>query len=343
MEGVVDRSIRTEMLTGEAKRADPLRRFTPTPHIVDLTIMGRRVRFESNSLEFLDLTEKFLDRYPESERREPAFRWRVVCESDPQVQSTEVPFAAFADSGIHYVNIGQRSFLAVDCQSHEGVGFLAQRFLDEDPRLQHHLGFDFLFYLSVASLGLTALSGACVGLRDRGVLIFGPPNSGKTTTGYFAAKLGMEFHADQGVFLDTENGSLRAWGDPFPAAFRPESLDFLPELRDLTREHRYRDFSFCYLSKLPFQSSRAYPVVPICSVFLERGTSPNPGLVPIARRELATRLRDNMVLKLERTLTEQSTRAFDALGEIPAYRLRFDRNPQTAANLIRGIFDQCDR
>ena len=322
----------------QPRRPDLLRRFTPTPHRLHLGIMGRTVRFESNSLVFLELVRGFVERYQDSVSRPINFCWRIICETDLLVPTTEVPFAACAGRCLHYVNIGQRSFLAINREARQGVGFIAQRFLEEDPRRQHHLGFDFLLYLSAAGLGLTALSAACVGIEDRCVLIFGPPNSGKTSAGYLAAKRGMEFHADQGVFLDMSTGRLRAWGDPFPAAFRPETLSFLPELRNLTAQHSYLDFTFFYMNKRRFQSLRARPLLPIGSVFLERAVSRTPRLAPVDACKLAEELRRSVVLKFENN-SQAYEQTFGALGKIPAYRLQFDSDPATAAEVIRNLFD----
>ena len=199
----------------ETVRQDPLRRFMSTSQATDLRLMERTVRLETNREVVLALALKFFDRHQHGRAGRPDFLWRVVCDSDPQVQSTAVRLSAFSDLGLRYVNIGQRGFLAVDLERREAIGFLADQFFEGEPRLRDRPPLDILFCMTAASLGLTALSGGCVGVQDRGVMIFGPPNSGKTTACYLAAKLGMEFHADQVVFLDMSCELLRAWGDPF--------------------------------------------------------------------------------------------------------------------------------
>jgi hypothetical protein len=295
------------------------------------------MRIESDSPAFLEVTRQFLERYQDGRSGKAEFLWRVLCTPDPRVQSTEVPFAAFSDPGISYVNIGQRSFLAVDLEKREGIAFIAERFLEDDPRFKHHLVFDTLFSMSLASLRLTGLAAACVGLEERGVLIFGPPNSGKTTASYLAAKLGMEFHADQAVCLDLDGGSLRAWGDPFPAAFRPQTLNFVPELRDLTCSHSYAEFTFCYLSKRPYQAPLAHPVVPVGSIFLDRARLDKPEFNPIGYNELPMRFRDSMVFQEDGQFDTQITAALSALSQVPAYELKYGPDPRSAVAYIREL------
>ena len=46
----------TGSLSRESRRKDLLRRFTPTPYSVDLLVMGRTVRLETNSLTAVSYT-----------------------------------------------------------------------------------------------------------------------------------------------------------------------------------------------------------------------------------------------------------------------------------------------
>jgi hypothetical protein len=318
----------------EAKRPDLLRRFTSTPHTTDLRLMQRTVRLETNSKELLALTVKFFERHQHGETGQPEFLWRVVCEPDPRVQSTAVQLSAFSDPGLRYVNIGQRGFLAVDLERREAIGFLADQFVEGEPRFRHRPPLDILFCMTAASLRLTALSGGCVGVKDRGVMIFGPPNSGKTTACYLAAKLGMEFHADQVVFLDMSRSVLRAWGDPFPAVFRPETLDFVPELREAARPSTYANLSFYYFDKSHLQARRARPVIPVCSLFLDRGTTCEPQLRQISREDAVSRLRDCMLFNEDARFDAQITAALTALAALPAYNLQYGSDPKIAATFI---------
>jgi hypothetical protein len=299
--------------------------------------MERTVRLESDSRSLLALALKFFERHQDGAGGQPEFLWRLVCGSDPQVRSTSVKLSAFSDLGLQYVNIGQRGFLAVDLERREAMGFFADLFLKDEPRLRHRPPLDILFCMTAGSLGLTALSGGCVGAGDRGVLIFGPPNSGKTTACYHAAKLGMEFHADQVVFLDTSRSLRRAWGDPFPAVFRPEGLDYLPELRQSARASTYADLSFYYFDKSPLQARRARPVIPLCSLFLNRGATGEPKLQEVSPEESILRLRECMLFNEDARFDGQITAALNALSRVPAYELQYGSDPKIAATFIERM------
>jgi hypothetical protein len=320
-----------------AERQDLLRRFTATPYQFDLQLMQRTIRLETNSQPMLTLARRFFEHHQYGRARAPEFFWRIVCETDPQVLSSDPPLIAFSDLGLRYVNAGQRGFLAVDLEKREAAGFLADLFIDGGPGFRNHRPLDLLFCMTAPSLGLTALSGGCVGVKDRGVLVFGPPNSGKTTACYLAAKAGMEFHADQAVFLDMRDDRLRAWGDLFPAVFRPETLEFLPELRGSTRPSSHAGLSFYYFDKTPLQARRARPVSPVCSVFLERGAASEPQLNEIARDEAVSRLRNCLLFEEDARFEGQIATALNALASKPVYSLQYDRDPKTATEVLATV------
>jgi hypothetical protein len=322
---------------GAPTRPDLLRRFSSTPIASNLRLMGRTVRIETNEDAVLDLAWKFFERYQNGNPGVPEFTWRVISEPDPKVQSTAVHVSAFSDPGLQYVNIGQGNFLAVDLDRREAIGFLSESFFQDETKLRDRPPLDLLSCMTAASLGLVALSGACAGLNDRGVLVFGPPNSGKTTASYLAAKLGMEFHADQLVFLDMSGRRLHVWGDPSPAVFRPQTLDFLPDLRESVYFSTYVDLSFYYFDKSALQSHWARPVIPVCSLFLDRSTSPEPQLTQISPEDAASRLRDCMLFEEDSRFDAQVEEAISALAAKPAYDLKYDSNPKTAATFIRKM------
>lgn len=319
------------------KRPDLLRRFTPTPYAADLRVMQRTVRLETNSRELLDVALKFFDRHQHGETTPREFLWRITCEPDPRVQSTAVQLAAFSDAGLRYVNVEQRGFLAVDLDRREAVGSLPDLFVESGPELRNNRPLDILFCMTAPALGLTALAGGCVAADDRGVMIFGPPNSGKTTACYLAGKLGLEFNADQGVFLDLRGKVLRAWGDLFPAVFRPESLDFLPELRESSRRATNSGITFYYVEKSPFQARLARPVVPVCSLFLERGLACEPKLHEIDPDKALSKLRACLLFDEDSRFDAQMAEALTALAARPVYSLQYGNDPKIAAAFIEKL------
>jgi hypothetical protein len=319
-------------------RPDPLRRLTSTAHIANLRVMGRTLRLESNRLSVVRNALQFFARHqaPSTASRIPQFLWRIVCEDGPDTGRAGVQLSAFSDDGIRCANMEQRSFLAVDLEMREGIVFVNESIVEPEPRFNCRPIFDTLFYMSAGSLGLVSLSAACVGIGRKGILIFGPPNSGKTVTSYLAAKLGFEYHADHAVFLEAKGGKLWAWGDLLPAIFRHEALRYLPELRTTTRQFSYPGWTVQYLSKRPYQSLVAQPITPVCCVFLKRGDGFKPSVAVMERGKLADGLRGNIVYQDDDRFHVQSSKIVSCLAKLPVYELRFD-DPTVAAGTLRTL------
>ena len=146
-----------EAAEGSDYRKDPLRRFTRTPYAMNLQLMQRTVRIETNSQAVLELAHRFFERHQHGNPGEPEFVWRLVSEPDSGVNSTAVHLSAFSDLGVRFVNIGQRGFIAVDVENRKAIGFLGELFFEADARLRHRPPLDILFCMTAASLRLTAL------------------------------------------------------------------------------------------------------------------------------------------------------------------------------------------
>ncbi len=317
-------------------RRDPLRRFTSTPLVADLPVMGRVLRLATNSPTVLRQTRQAFERYAPSCSGRAEFVWRIVAETGSGPKPLWRDVAAFSGRSLRFVHFGPRSFVAVDLEAREAVGFLPEDLARDDIAFSTVFLGD-LFYLTAGALRLTPIAAACVALRNKGLLLLGPPKSGKTTAGYLAGRRGMQFHADQATFVEIEGGGLRAWGDFWPTAFRVEAARFLPELVALTRPFEHHDFSFLCMAQSPGRSDGARSVIPASCVFLERGVAEVPRLIPLSFREFAKRLRQSVPFEDDEQFEPDRHAVFRAVGELPAYRLLYGDDPATTTPFLRSI------
>lgn len=315
---------------------DPLRRFTSTPYTAALPVMGRTVLLETNSSRILDHVAKLFAPYPGSTDGNPDFRWRIVVQSDVQMSPPWPKRSVFSAPGLRFAEFGQRNFLAVDTEARQAIAFISEGLASDTPGFTSPF-LDTLFHMTASSLSLVSFSAACVALGTRGLLVMGSPDQGKTTASYLAAKSGLKFHADQGVFLEMQKGRLRAWGDFVPVAFRPQALQFLPELQTLTRLFSYCDFNFHYLDRHQLDSGQAKFVTPIGCIFLTRGSASVPRMVRLAGNELSGRLAENIAFKENDRFEGKRVTVFKALAQLPAYHLTFGKEPAIAVPFFRDL------
>ncbi len=348
-----------------ATRKDPLRRLRSTPLSVDLGVMERTIRLETNSPRILDRTLQLFARYPRTAGR-CEFRWRLVSENDPQVFSAPngqastpmslIPLSqgdesksdqsacrpswpqisAFSDSDLRIVSFGQRSFLAVNLAAREALGYLAESLLDDAEGFTSPF-LSTLFLLTAGALRLTPLAGACVTLGEKALLVLGEPNNGKTTSSYWAGKRGLDFYSDRAVFLDMDGGRLRLWGDFCPASFRWETREYLPELSTCGRVFRYRDTALWYVEEGTAIRSNGHPVRPVSCVFLERNGASAPHLARLDAPETLSRLAASVSFRDDARFAAQQSAALAALARVPACRLAYASDPAVVVPFFRNL------
>jgi hypothetical protein len=229
--------------------------------------------------------------------------------------------------------------VAVDLNKCEAIGYIAEGLAENELELTSPF-LDTLFCLTAGSLGLTSMFAACVGISGTALLVFGAPDNGKTTASYLAAKTGLEFHADRAVFLEVRSGQLMAWGDFWPAVFRPDALDYYPELQTSTRLFRYHDFDSYYFDKRQYQTVPLRAVTPVCCVFLERGAARTLSPSRIARTEFSKRLDVLESFGDDARFDAQRAAVFNALEALPAYDLAFGEDPAAAAKFFPGLLKE---
>lgn len=334
---VTPRSVGTHRSApAETKRSDPLRRFTPTPHASTLHVMGRAIQCETNSPAVLERVSAILGGGLKAEH--PQFQWRLVCERSDKRTCSWPAMTAFSDCRVRYVNLGQRSFIAVDLQSRLAVGIVPEYMVEDD------LGFSevflaTIFYLTAAALGLVPVTASCVAQSGRGVLLFGPPASGKTTCGYLASRQGLKFLADQALFLEISEGKLCGWGDFWPVTFRPESAQIFPELQNLTRPFHYLDRTFLCLEKQALSLGPPQSITPAASIFLDRQAGAAPKLTPLTSHDLRQRFAHSVPFKDDAGSEQHRQAVFQVLSRLPAYRLRYGSEPSVATQFIRSVMN----
>ncbi|HEX5413013.1 MAG TPA: hypothetical protein VFZ27_14275 [Terriglobia bacterium] len=314
---------------------DPLRRFRETPLNYEASLMGRHIRVETNSPVVLNNAEKFLNCFEGASNTPSQFLWRIVMEPASGSEATWPQMAAFSVNSLRYINLGQRSFIAVDHDARQAVGVIPEDLANDETGFSS-VYLARMFYLTAPALGLVTLSAACVAMEGRGLLLCGVPGSGKTTASYLSTRLGLQFHADQAVFLDKKGNTLRAWGEFWPAAFREDTLQFLPELAGQARPLVYCDRTFLCVGK-NCSGPVARGVTPVGCIFLHRQTDTSPRLVPIRQEEACGRLAafvpflDNMSSGPERDSV------FKSLARLPAYNLAYGSDPSEAAVFLRSM------
>jgi hypothetical protein len=296
--------------------------------------MGRRVRLETNSATLFERSIKLFELAEGSSSAHPHFLWRLVGEANSGSKPPWPEMTAFSDHGLRYVSLGQRSFFGVDLEAREAIAFLSEDLARDEAGFSSVFA-STLFDLTAAALGLVQISAACVALHDMALLIFGPPRSGKTTSTYLAARLGLEFHADEASFLDLQPGGLQVWGQFWPAAFREETTQFIPEVASSAQSLTYGSLKFLLFKDHKLLPARA--VVPVGCLFLERQAAKAPRLIPLASAELEDRLHGASAFVDDGCFDSQYAAALRALNELPAYRLLYGNDPGEAARLYPDL------
>lgn len=315
---------------------DPLRRFCATPLHCEASLMGRQIRLETNVPVVLKRAAELINCNESTSNPSSQFLWRIVVEQGERAKAIWPQMTAFSNNGTRYINLGQRSFIAVDHKSRQAVGVIPHYLADDEAGFSS-VFLASMFYLTAPALGLVAISAACVAMEGRGLLLFGSPCSGKTTASYRSISLGLEFYADQALFMESKDGSLRAWGDFWPAAFREDAAKFFSELAPRAQRLVYLDRSFLCIRKNPRRPSEELSVMPVGCIFLHRQDGASPRLDRLRHHDVSGRLAGIVPFVENAGSTSERDEVFKSLNRLPAYTLTYGSDTSEAAVFLRSI------
>lgn len=316
---------------------DLLRRFTPTPFQADLNMTGRVIHLETNSLALLEQWKALLGESHGETRGRAAFLWRIVAENDLDGENTWPEMTVFSQSGLSFASIGHRGFLAVDSKEREAVGFAPEGLVNNAS------GFSWPFLATLSTLtaravGLTPVPAACVAQGDVGLLVFGPPKSGKTISSYLAGHFGLDLHSDRLVFFEATTSGLLAWGEFWPACFYQDAQYILPELVGAVRPFDYGGRTYLYLEK-PLRAGARLCVTPTACVFLERQNTHGHALTRVRDDEFHWRLNEyGQFPDVPRSELGRSE-AWNLLCRLPAFHLAYGHDSRVPARIFCDLIN----
>ncbi len=206
---------RPDGLRADERRADPFRERIARRACPRRRILGADIRFDSDSEALLALAEAAYDGLPEHRLSLDVPELRI------DLRLVRREYGAPADEPPPVsMQAGAELLCGVMDASNYTVVASAQRkalvVASEDMVRRHpyHVRYELIefavFLLASRTLSLVPLHGACVGREGRGVLLLGDSGAGKSTLALHAWLRGMDFLAEDAVFV--QPGRLLATG-----------------------------------------------------------------------------------------------------------------------------------
>src|SRR5580704_5225669 len=134
--------------------------------------------------------------------------------------------------------------------------------------------FPVLLSVLAGSLGLVELHASCLARDDRGLILIGPSQSGKSTLAMALTEAGFRFLSDDRIFCSRRRGKLLAWGMPRPLKLRREAAAWFQQFSEREpTDVQNGERVFLWEPNQRFAQHRSPECEPQNLVFLERRQS----------------------------------------------------------------------
>lgn len=193
------------------------------------TVLGTRFVFTSNRRELLDLARQAfaqlpVHRWPRAATATSNIVLRYVAGPDDAASMPPKPRMS-AGAGLVCAHFDAGNFVIIDTSGTRALIQVNSAML-RHPRLLRYEMIEFAAITAATRLrGLVSLHAGCVGANGHGVLLMGASGAGKSTLALQAALAGLDFLAEDSVFVQPH--SLRASGLSAFAHARDEALPLI--------------------------------------------------------------------------------------------------------------------
>jgi hypothetical protein len=325
---------------------DPFGEFRRAARRERLQLLGTRFDFETDSPRLLRIVRHAYARLPTHTFTAMAPRVTVRLVVTPAARGVpragaEPPIVhTLAAGGILCGAMGNGSFVALTPQQRSGLIVVAPDMLRYPYHIRYEL-LEFAVYVLAARVQeLVPLHAACLGQRDRGVLLMGPSGSGKSTVVLHGLLNGLDFLAEDSVLV--EPAGLRATGVASFVHLRREALRFLTRqqraalLRQAASIRRRSGVEKLEIDlRRPGYCLAAAPLRVRAVVFLSRRSAGKGAL--LARLPTATVL--GRLAAQQRYASQQPGWSLfrGRMSRLPGYELRRGSHPRAAIEALRAL------
>lgn len=325
--------------------ADPFgERLRPTV-CVRRQILGGRFRFESDSVDLLELAEAAYGGLPAHQFSTvtPEFRveMRIVPRAPVAGREAPPPLRLQGGASVLCGMMDESNYAIVLPAQFRALVVVSEDMLAHPYHVRYELIEFAVLMLGARGLNLVPLHGACIGLNGHGALLLGASGAGKSTLALHAFVNGMEFLAEDSVFVQPD--SLLATGVANYLHVKEDALHFLGDgpVRDWIVQspviHRRSGVAKFEADLREGQGLPApAPLRLATAIFVSRETAADPtrllGRVPW--EHVAARLADDQPYAAGQPGWDRFVHRLSGLG---VYELRRGKHPRDALAAVRGL------
>ena len=209
---------------------DPFRERDPPAWRWRARVLGARIEFSSNSRDLLGVAQHAFaqvpqHRWPRAPRQTLRVALREVRAGADKTRRMPRKPVLSSGGGLSSGHVDARNFMIADPAAGRAVVQVDESLLGHPALLRYELIEFAAITLATRAQQLVSLHAGCVGARGRGVVLLGGSGSGKSTLALHAALGGLDFLAEDSVFV--QPATLRATGLSAFVHAREDSLDLI--------------------------------------------------------------------------------------------------------------------
>jgi len=227
------------------------------------------------------------------------------------------------------------NFAVCNLEAGFGFGWFTPAVATDPAYFRYHF-LEPLAYMTLESLYLTQIHGACIALRGQGVLLCGDTHAGKTTLSYACARRGWTYVADDASHLVRESRDRVIVGRPYQIRLRVDARALFPELGEYEPVERPNGKPSLELDTAGLGLTQARQVAARYIVFLNRDTDLQR-LSRYSRNDAYDRLSQVICFGTEAVQEEQRQTLRDLLT-LPLYQIDY-RDLDWAEGCLRSLVE----
>ena len=310
-------------------------------------ILGGCFRFESNSEALLHLVDAAYAGLPSHRlpNAVPEFRIELHLLSRRASPVIADPPAVQTQSGAGLLCgvMDSSNYVILAPEQHRALVVVSEDMLSHPYHVRYELIEFAVFTLATRGLGLVPLHGACVGRQGRGILLLGASGSGKSTLALHSLLRGLDFLAEDAVFVQPENmlatgvaNYLHVQGDALRFIDDEEIQRWIRKAPVIRRRSGVEKFEVDLRQGHHRLATTPLELVGAVFVSAQSADDPDVLLSPVPGDEIAARLSADQSYAVGQPGWHRFEQRLMQLG---IHQLRRGRHPRASVNALCRLLD----